>query len=194
MNKETIVAKIKSGDVQALKIVYELFYRPVFQAAYFITQDTGLAEDTVHDVFLKLKYKIEQLKDPSKLEAWLCRMAANNARDIIRRRSKNILCLEIRGVHSDSQLSSPETLFLLEADKEMIKQKINSLQPEFRQILYLKYYKEMSYEEICTALGLPMGTVKSRLFHAKQKFKKVLESEIDIPQQNTVKVNPEEAK
>lgn len=89
MNTETIIAKIKSGDVQALRFVYELFYRPVYQAAFYITKDTGLAEDAVHEVFLKIKYKIEQLNDPSKLEAWLCRMAVNTARDIIRHRSKN---------------------------------------------------------------------------------------------------------
>ena len=66
MKTETIVSKIKSGDTQALRFVYELFYKPVYQVAYYITNDTGLAEDTVHEVFLKLQYKINQLEDPSR--------------------------------------------------------------------------------------------------------------------------------
>jgi len=76
----------------------------------------------------------------------------------------------------------------------MVKQKINCLQPEYRQILYLKYYREMSCGEIGTALGLPVGTVKSRLFHARQKIRKLTEPEGNSPHQNTVKINPEEAK
>jgi len=194
LNTETIVSKIKSGDVQALRFVYELFYRPVYQAAYYITNDTGLAEDAVHEVFLKIKHKIEQLEDPSKLEAWLCRMAVNTARDIIRHRSRNTLYMEPRSIYSDNQLLSPDTILLIEEDKQVIKQKINSLQPEYRQILYLKYYRDMSCEEISTALDLPVGTVKSRLFHARQKIRKLTESEGNFPHHNTVKINPEEAK
>lgn len=194
MKTETIVAKIKSGDVQALRFVYELFYRPVYQAAYYITNDTGLAEDAVHEVFLKIKYKIEQLEDPSSLEAWLCRMAVNTARDIIRHRSRNTFYMETRGVYSDNQLLSPETILLIEEDKQMIKQKINCLQPEYRQILYLKYYREMSCDEISAALGLPVGTVKSRLFHARQKIRELIEPESKFPHHNTMKLNSEEAK
>lgn len=194
MNTETIVSKIKSGDVQTLRFVYELFYRPVYQAAYYITNDTGLAEDTVHEVFLKIKHKIEQLEDPSKLEAWLCRMAVNTARDIIRHRSRNTLYMETRGIYSENQLLSPETILVIEEDKQVFKQKINCLQPEYRQILYLKYYREMSCEEISRALGLPVGTVKSRLFHARQKIRKLTEPEGNFPHHNTVKINPEEAK
>lgn len=194
MNTETIVSKIKSGDVQALRFVYELFYRPVYQAAYYITNDTGLAEDAVHEVFLKIKHKIEQLEDPSKLEAWLCRMAVNTARDIIRHCSRNTLYMETRSIYSDKQLLSPETILLVEEDKQVVKQKINYLQPEFRQILYLKYYREMSCAEISKALGLPVGTVKSRLFHARQKIRELIEPEDNPLHHNTMKINPEEAK
>jgi len=194
LNTETIISKIKNGDIQALRYVYELFYNPVYQAAYYITNETGLAEDTVHEVFLKIKYKIEQLEDPSKLEAWLCRMAVNTARDIIRHRSRTTLYMETRGVYSENQLLSPEAILLKEEDKQMLKQKINCLQPEYRQILYLKYYREMTCDEIGQALGLPVGTVKSRLFHARRKIKKLTEFEGNFPQQNTVKINPEEAK
>lgn len=147
MDTETIVSKIKSGDVQVLRFVYELFYRRVFQAAYYITNDTGLAEDTVHEVFLKIKQKIEQLEDPSRLEAWLCRMAVNTARDIIRHRSRNTFYMETRGIYTDNQLLSPETILLIEEDKQVVKQKINCLQPEHRQILYLKYYRERKVKQ-----------------------------------------------
>ncbi|MCL6478116.1 MAG: RNA polymerase sigma factor [Peptococcaceae bacterium] len=191
MKAETIVFKIKSGDAQAIRFVYELFYRPVYKSAYHITNDTGLAEDTVHEVFLKLPGKITQLEDPSRLEAWLCRMAANTARDIIRRRSRSTLFDEAKGIYSDKQLLSPETAFIINEEKQAVRQLVESLQPEYRQVLYLKYYREMSYEDISSALGVPVTTVKSRLFHARQEIKKLLEHEDRSIRHSTVKI-PEE--
>ena len=193
MKTETIVSKIKSGDTQALRFVYELFYKPVYQAAYYITNDTGLAEDTVHEVFLKIQYKINQLEDPSKLEAWLCRMAANTARDIIRHRSRSTLFAEARGIYSDNQLFPPDTILLENEEKQAIKQQIDRLQLEHRQVIYLKYYREMSYEEISTALGIPVGTVKSRLFHARQEIKKLIEPKGSF-KRHSIFIDPEEVK
>ncbi len=172
---ETLVSKIKNGDMQTLRIVYELFYKPVYQAAYYVIKDPSLAEDVVHESFLKMKYKIDQLQDSSKLEAWLCRIATNIARDLIRRRLRNTFYMETRNVYPNNQPLSPETSLLQEEDKIMIKQKIKCLNPSYRQILYLKYYREMSCEEISTALNLPVGTVKSRLFNARQKIRKLIE-------------------
>lgn len=191
LKNKTIVSRIKNGDVNAVRIVYELFYRPVYKAAYHITNDTGLAEDAVHEIFLKLPGKITQLEDPSKLEAWLCRMTANTARDIIRCRSRSTLFGEARGIYSDNQLFSPETAFLTMEERRDVKRQVESLRPEHRQVIYLKYYREMSYEEISSALGVPVGTVKSRLFHARQEIKKLLELEDRSIRHSTVKI-PEE--
>lgn len=177
MKTETLVSKIKSGDSQALRFVYELFYKSVYQAAYYITNDTGLAEDSVHEVFIKLQYKINQLEDPSKLEAWLCRMAVNTARDIIRQRSRSTLFAEARGIYSESQLLSPDTILLNNEEKQAIKKHLEYLKLEHRQVIYLKYYQEMSCEEMSTTLDVPVGTVKSRLFHARQEIRKLLEPE-----------------
>ncbi|MGQ9558093.1 MAG: RNA polymerase sigma factor [Desulfurispora sp.] len=54
MKTETIVQKLKKGDVQAFRFVYELFYKSAFKAAFFICNDFGLAEDATHEAFLKL--------------------------------------------------------------------------------------------------------------------------------------------
>jgi len=179
LTPETIVLKLIKGDMQTCRIVYELFYKPVYQAAYYIIHDPSLAEDIVHEVFLKMKYKIDQLQDHSKLEAWLCRMAMNSARDVIRRQARNTYYLETQEVNQDNQQISPENSFLAEEDRNMIKQKINCLNRSYRQILYLKYYRDMSCEEISIVLTLPVGTVKSRLFHARQKIRKLIELETE---------------
>ena len=74
MKTEIFVQKIKNNDLEVIRLVYELFSKLIFKAAFFITNDTGLAEDIVHEVFVKLPKKIGQLEDPSKLGTWLRRM------------------------------------------------------------------------------------------------------------------------
>jgi len=179
-----MVQKLKNGDMQILRLVYELFYKPVFQAAFFITNDTSLAEDAVHEVFLKLPSRIDQLEDPSKLEAWLCRMASNTARDIIRRRSRSTLFAQARNVYSDHQTVTPETVLLANEDKLTVKQFIERLQPEYKIAIYLKYYRDMPIEEISKILGIPLGTVKSRLIRARAELRKIMDPENRLNRHN----------
>lgn len=177
MKVETIVQKLIKGDIQALRLVYELFYISFFRAAFFITNDVGLAEDAVHEVFLKLTSKIDQLEDPSKLEIWLCSMASNAARDIVRHRSRSTLFAEARNVYSDNQTVSPEIVLIINEEKEVIKQYIERLQPEHKIVIYLKYYQDLSIDEISKILGIPIGTVKSRLIRARDELRKIIDSE-----------------
>ncbi|MDD4238819.1 MAG: RNA polymerase sigma factor, partial [Desulfotomaculaceae bacterium] len=177
MKVETIVQKLKNGDMQILRLVLELFNKSVFQAAFFITNDTSLAEDAVHEVFLKLSNRINQLEDPSKLEAWLCRMASNTAKDIIRHRSRIGLFAEARDVYSDNQKVSPETVLLINEEKKVIKQYIERLQSEYKIVIYLKYYQDLPVNEISKILGIPLGTVKSRLIRARAEIRKIMDPE-----------------
>lgn len=177
MKSESIILKLKNGDTQALKYIYELYYKQVFRAAFFITNDISLAEDAVHEVFLKLPNKIKQLEDPSKLEAWLCRIATNLARDIIRQRLGAILFAEVKDINSDNQSNSPEAILLIHEVKQIIKHHINNLQPEHKRVIYLKYYEDLSINEISTILGIPVNTVKSRLIRAREELKKLLDPE-----------------
>ncbi|NLI14358.1 RNA polymerase sigma factor [Pelotomaculum propionicicum] len=188
MKGEIIVKKLNSGDSRAFRLVYELFYKQVYQAAFFITNDAGLAEDVVHEAFLKLMDKIVQIKDPSKLEAWLCRTAANKARDIIRHRSVTTLFAEARDIYSDNQLISPETVLLEKEKKQIIQQHIRILQPEHKRVFYLKYYKDMSVNEISTETGIPAGTVKSRLARAREELKRIMDPEERLNRHSTVEL------
>jgi RNA polymerase sigma-70 factor (ECF subfamily) len=183
LKEETIVQKLKNGDMQILRLVYELFHRPVYQAAYFITNDPSLAEDAVHEVFLKLPSRIEQLKDPSKLEAWLCRMASNTARDIIRHRSRSGFFAETGSDCPDDQTVSPETTLLANEDKTTIKQYLERLQPDYKIVIYFKYYQDLKIEEISKILDIPLGTVKSRLIRARAELRKIIDPE-DLSRQN----------
>lgn len=170
MEVETTINRIKNGDIEAIGLVYELFYESAFRSAFIITCDVGLAEDAVHQAFLNLQSKIYQLRDPSKMEAWLCRSITNLARDIIRERFKSTTTT---GIDTSNQWTCPETVLLNDEKKQIIKQQILRLPPDFKIIIYLRYYKQMSINEISKYLKIPVGTVKSRLIRARKRIKKL---------------------
>lgn len=165
--------RLKDGDRQALEDVYRLFYDSVFQAAFFVIKDSGLAEDVVHDVFLKVYNKIEQVRDPAKLEYWLRRIAINEARGMLRQRSKWVP-LSGHERHDDDQSLSPEHSLLTQEDRAIMEAIMAHLKPAHRQAVYLKYFEDLSLAEIGAALKISVSTVKTRLFHARQKIRKLL--------------------
>lgn len=174
MNAYTIVERLKNGDIQALRLIYELFYKSAYKAAFFVCNDAGLAEDAVHETFLKLPNKIDQLKDPAKLQPWLCRIAANTARDTLRQLTRRTLTENPEDICPDDQLNSPEKLLLNSEEKHAIQQAISCLRIEYKQVIYLKYYENMSTKEISLTLGIPDGTVRSRLSRAREEIGKLL--------------------
>ncbi|SHF39686.1 RNA polymerase sigma-70 factor, ECF subfamily [Desulfofundulus australicus DSM 11792] len=177
MEKETLLQKLKNKDPQALRFLYEMFYKPLFQAAFFIVNDVGLAEDVVHEVFLKLHHKIDQLQDPSKLGVWLRRMAVNTAWDMVRNRAKSTLIPETEIGYAGEQFISPELICLDKEERLLVQKALRGLQPDHRIVLYLKYYEDMSIDQISNFLNIPVNTVKSRLIRARMELKKLLYKE-----------------
>jgi len=175
---EEVIEQLKSGDRQALQDVYRLFYNRVFQAAFFVIRDFGLAEDIVHEVFLKIQDKVKQAKEPAKLGNWLCRIAINEARNMLRQRSRYIL-LSGYGEYDDDRSFSPEHSLLAKENRETMKRVIAQLKPQYRQVVYLKYFEDMHLAEIGAVLGIPISTVKTRLFYARQQIKKILKPKRD---------------
>lgn len=166
-----------------MKLLYELFYKSTYNAAYFITRDHGIAEDAVHDVFIKVHEKIEQLVDISKIEFWLCRMATNKALDIMRSRSKSVLTSEVQ-ISSCDQQKNIENLIVNNEEKEIIRRNINNLSPDYKMVVYYKYYRDLTVKEISTILEVPEGTIKTWLIRARKEMKKNLGS----PEENNIKL------
>ncbi|MBM7868141.1 sigma-70 family RNA polymerase sigma factor [Heliobacterium gestii] len=174
MRIEEMIEKLKAGDTDGLRHAYEQFYKSVYQAAFFILHDPDLAEDVTHDVFLKLGERIGQLRNPERLESWLCQMAVNAARDLLRRRVRNVLCAEIRD-ESETVEGSPETATVKQEQQSIVRRCISRLPPDYRSVIYLRFYLDQSIEQISATLDIPSGSVKSRLSRAKQRIRQWLE-------------------
>ena len=171
---ENQVKKIKNGDIQPLESFYKLFYNSLFSIAYFIMRDDNLAKDAAHEVFLNLPNKIHQLKDYSKIEAWLNRIVINEAYNILRQRAKCSHVADISELYNTHSMPSPESEVLEKEEAFFVRGLIRSMPRDLQQVIFYRYYQNLTIDEISELLVIPRGTVKSRLFRAREALEKII--------------------
>ncbi len=174
MNDQEIVDGLKERNIRALKRAFELYYRPVYYAAYFVTKEPTSAEDAAQEAFLTLWEKVDQLENPAKIKGWLVRVASNKARDGIRKKAKEVMYSEM-----DKTLKTgrdlPEPAVVKKEEEEIVREAILSLPEDLQKLFFFRYFREMTMQEIGAAMGMPEGTVKSKLFRGREAVKKYLE-------------------
>lgn len=133
----------------------------------FQIQSKEDAEDVLQEVYLTACRKFSQLRDRDSFKAWLISIVRNKCNDYFRRKAVQFEIpideLTEKALISDSKYGIAEV--------SMVRDTMDKLGDKDKQILYLYFWKEMSQEEIAKQLGIPVGTVKSRLYTAKQNFK-----------------------
>nr|WP_274428708.1 RNA polymerase sigma factor [Desulfolucanica intricata] len=138
-----------------------------------MTNDQALAEDVTQEVFIKVYNKIEHLSDASKVEAWLYRVTTNVSYDLLNQRNKLIPIEKEINVYKDEY--SDKSIYAKEIQMD-IEKSLLALPPEFQEVFYLKYIKELTTKQISQMLEIPEGTVKSRLRRARNLVIKKLKT------------------
>ena len=158
-----------AGDRRALRGIYEATSDRVFR---LMVRMVGVqdADDLTQQVYMRAFSKLSQFSGDSKFETWLYRLATNEALQHLRRekhRRTSELVVEPTTRQNDS----------IEQDEraQLVRQALAALDPELRAIFMLKVENGLSYQEIAATLGIPEGTVGSRLNRARRELRKVLE-------------------
>ncbi|MCF6137680.1 RNA polymerase sigma factor [Pseudalkalibacillus berkeleyi] len=160
--------------------LYEAFAEKVFKVAIKITKDAYLAEDIVQETFIKALSKIDSILDIEKMGAWLSTIASRTAIDLIRKEKRIGMILVDDLLFSDNSKgqnnveTEVEKIWL----KEEIVQEILQLKPALKTVFLLKYKDGMKEESIAQHLKLPIGTVKSRLYRARQQIRNEVKLEL----------------
>ncbi len=164
---EFLVMRCQTGDRTALSALIAKWQSSFLRYASIITRDPDLAPDVLQDAWIKIIRALPRLKDPLKFKAWAFRIINNQCLDALRkRRNRNPLpepqeAVEIR------QLEAHEQVWRI----------LESLSADHRAVLALHYLQGFEVKEIAAVLGKPTGTVKSRLYHAREKFKEIFDQE-----------------
>ncbi|MBD7985456.1 RNA polymerase sigma factor [Sporosarcina sp. Sa2YVA2] len=169
------------------KLIFEKYYNRVYHTAYFIVKDPDLAQDILQESFMKAFRNIERVHEIEKIGAWLATITTRTAIDHLRKMKRwndyavddVLLTKELLNAEID-QISVVE----IAAEKKLIKkvmwEEIDKLTPAHKEVLYLYYYEDLTYEEISVLLDVKLATVKTRVHRAKLKLKEALEQQTEL--------------
>lgn len=167
-----LIEQVRAGDGRAFEALYERYKAPVYRAALAITGDHAAAEDILQECFLRLHAHVDRLDSSLPLSPWLHRVAVNLAYNFVaRRRRTQHLLKRLWNGRANRSTPSFETVAERADLSERLNAALSHLSLEHRLVVVLFYLSEFNLEEIAYILNCPVGTVKSRLFYARQKLR-----------------------
>jgi RNA polymerase sigma-70 factor (ECF subfamily) len=165
-----LVERCRQGDEEAFEVIVDCYQRPAWSVAYRITGNPDDAADVVQSVFLKILEKLDAYDPRHKLFSWIYRITVNESLNLVRRRRRDVPLEAENPVSGDDPARAA-----LQADRQdRLQAALMSLKSGDRAVLVLRHVEGLSYEEISGVLEIPESLVKSRLFTARHKLRRVL--------------------
>lgn len=168
-----LVEQYQSGDVMALQKLVKNWHKTFCEKAYWLTKDAEASKDIAQETWNTIIDKIEDLKDSASFKPWALRIVFTKAMDWMRAKQKEIN--KLKSYHNTIDTNEDE-LNDTEALKKTLLKTIKSLSNEQQIVIRLFYVEEYSLKELSSLLEISVGTVKSRLFHAREKLKEHLKN------------------
>ena len=175
-----LVEKVLEGGPEAFEILVVRYQQQLFSVVMNICKDYSLAEEFVQDAFVKAYEKLDTLKNGELFYPWLKKIAINNVFMHFERNKKMVDMDRDQDDEKDSffdryaDVSDPEQDLLSDELKRYVRLFVDALPEKLRSVIILREVEDYSYEEIAEIMKIPVGTVRSRLFNARQFVKQRL--------------------
>ena len=168
---ENIVIRCKSGQREAFEELFE-HYQP--RLKYYVRRldSSDETDDILQDVWIKVFRKISKLKNNNSFGVWLYCIARNEVFGRLRRNKK---LFELPDEKELTEYTDDNHEFSSE-DAEQIHDALNNIQPYHREVLTLSFMEQMNHQQIAEVIGCNIGTVRSRIYYAKQSLRKEMDS------------------
>ncbi|MHC4470871.1 MAG: RNA polymerase sigma factor [Planctomycetota bacterium] len=183
-----VLERARRGDERAFEALVDAYGGLVLNLAWRVVRDRQEAEDLSQEVFLRL-YRVLDRYDPDRpFEPWLKKVAMNLVLNLtsgkarrMRRRSASLQAVEGEdgGRLPDTGSPDAEETAIRGERAALLRDAMRRLSTRHRKILAMRYFRGLSYQELARELSLPMGTVKNRLFRAREELARVLEKRIE---------------
>src|SRR5205814_254767 len=179
LDLESVIGRARGHDVAALEQIYRRYVRRVFGLCRYMLDSRESAEDATSEVFLKLQRSIESYDGSIPFPRWLLRVAGNQCIDALRRqrRGRQVIVDVDDGataVEAPSAQPSPLGAVMSKEERAQVRDAIARLPENYRLPLVLRYYSELSYDEIAQQLDLQRNYVAALIFRAKQELRRKL--------------------
>ena len=159
MDQRGLVQRAQRGDHDAFATLVHASVVRLDAAARLILRDAELARDAIQETLVRAWRDLPGLRDPDRFDAWLHRLMTHACIDAARARRRRVLEIELSADDGRS-IDDPSALV---ADRDLLQRALGRLQPEARALVVLVHYLGLTVPEAADALGIPLGTAKSRL-------------------------------
>lgn len=174
---ELIDKAVREKDQQAYASLMKRYKKAVYFMILKMIRDADDAEDLTMEAFAKAFRNLHKFKKDYTFSTWLFRIATNNAIDFIRK--KKLKTMSLNNTMTDDGGNSvtidiedddnnPQDEFIKSQRKEMVRLFVSKLPAKYRKLVKLRYFDELSYDEIAAELGKPLGTVKAQLHRSRE--------------------------
>lgn len=169
----SIIAQIKKGDKEAFAELIEEYKLPIYKTAKAILKDEDDLCDAIQDTALSIYKNISNLKNEKYFKTWIIRITINKCYDIIAKNKLNSEKEEKIKIYNEVHNNFDKNIIL----KTDLESALNELDEDLRLTTVLYYYNDLPIAEISDILGIPKGTVKSRIFRARERLYEILSKE-----------------
>ena len=178
MDEEQVwLDQARRGDKAAFGKIIEAYQRPVYNLAYRMLSNSGEAEEAAQEAFIRAYTRLDSYNPNHKFSTWLLSITSNYCIDLIRKRRAILLSIdEPLPPHPSlmsERASGPEPQIMQNEQEEMVQRLLAELAPEYREAVVLRYWYELSYDEIAEMMDTTVSAIKSRLFRARRQLAEV---------------------
>ena len=167
MDQRGLVERARRGDHDAFTALVDLTLVRLDSVARLIVRDPELARDAVQDTYIRAWRDLPGLRDPDRFDAWLHRLIVHSCLDQVRRRRRRVIEVELTPI----DLPAPTDMVGELADRDMLEEALARLDPGHRAVVVLHYFLGMPLPDVAAAVGIPLGTAKSRMHYALAAMK-----------------------
>jgi len=184
-----LVERVQRGDKRAFELLVLKYQRKIMRLLSRLIHDPAEAEDVAQDAFIKAYRAIPQFRGESAFYTWLYRIAVNTAKNhLVARRRRPSGSAQYENDDGEtfdetdnlSDINTPEAAFASREIADTVNRAIEALPEELRTAIVLREIEGLSYEEIAQSMGCPIGTVRSRIFRAREAIASRLRPILDV--------------
>lgn len=178
LNEEQVwLEQARRGDQIAFGKLIEAYQRPVYNLAYRMLNNPGEAEEAAQEAFIRAYTRLHTYNPSHKFSTWMLSITSNYCIDLIRKRRALLLSIDEPLPPHPALMSDrnkgPEAQMEMSEQQEMVQSLLQELPEDYRQAVVLRYWHEMSYEEIAEVMDTTVSAIKSRLFRARRQLAEV---------------------
>ena len=172
---EVLIGRIAKGDRLAMQVLFARHHVRVYRFVLRLVSNPSVAEDLISEVFLDVWRQADRFEGRSAVSTWMLAIARFKALSALRKKPDEELDEETAEAIEDTS-DNPEVALEKKDKSAVLRQCLEKLSPEHKEIIDLVYYHEKSVEEVAEIVGIPENTVKTRMFYARKKLAELLQA------------------